>query len=81
MNDVSRQFAYKLELAPTTCALKGGEDYELLFTIDQKDFEKVSSNTEISIVGHITEKEAGSIIITKGGNKYPLTAQGWNALQ
>jgi len=81
VNDLARQFAYKLELDPTACALSGGEDYELLFTIDQKDFDKVSSNAEITIVGNITEKEAGSIIITKGGNKYPLTAQGWNALQ
>ncbi|MEO6838563.1 MAG: thiamine-phosphate kinase [Ginsengibacter sp.] len=81
VNDIARQFAYKLELDPTACALSGGEDYELLFTIDQKDFEKVSSNESISIVGHITDKEAGSFIITKGGNKYPLTAQGWNALK
>lgn len=81
VNDIARQFAYKLELDPTACALSGGEDYELLFTIDQKDFDKVSSNESISIVGHIAEKDAGSIIITKGGNKYPLTAQGWNALK
>lgn len=81
VNDLARQFAYKLELDPTACALSGGEDYELLFTIDQKDLDTVSSNAEISIVGHITEKESGSVIITKGGNKHPLTAQGWNALQ
>lgn len=81
VNELARQFAYKLELDPTACALSGGEDYELLFTVDQKDYEKISSNGQISIVGHITEKEAGSIIITKGGNKHPLTAQGWNALK
>jgi thiamine-monophosphate kinase len=81
VNEMARQFAYKLELDPTACALSGGEDYELLFTIDQKDFETISSNPNISIVGHITEKETGSIIITKGGNKHPLTAQGWNALK
>ena len=81
VSELSRQFAYKLELDPTACALSGGEDYELLFTIDQKDYEKIAENGQISIVGHITEKEAGSIIITKGGNKYPLTAQGWNALK
>jgi thiamine-monophosphate kinase len=81
VNEMARQFAYKLELDPTACALSGGEDYELLFTIDQKDFETISSNPNISIVGHITEKGTGSIIITKGGNKHPLTAQGWNALK
>lgn len=81
VNEMARQFAYKLELDPTACALSGGEDYELLFTIDPKDFDSVSLNTDISVVGHITEKDAGSVIITKGGNKYPLTAQGWNALK
>jgi len=81
VNDTARQFAYKLELDPTACALSGGEDYELLFTIDQSDYDKISKNTDISIVGHITEKKDGAIIITRGGNQYPLTAQGWNALQ
>ena len=81
VNEMARQFAYKLELDPTACALSGGEDYELLFTIDPKDFDSISLNTDISVVGHITEKDDGSFIITKGGNKYPLTAQGWNALK
>jgi len=81
VNEMARQFAYKLELDPTASALSGGEDYELLFTIEQKDYDAISMNTDISIVGHITDKDAGSVIITKGGNKYPLTAQGWNALK
>ena len=81
VNDVARQFAYTLELDPTACALSGGEDYELLFTVHQSDYEKISLNPDISIVGHITEKKDGAFIITKGGNQYPLTAQGWNAVQ
>jgi len=81
VNEIARQFAYKLELDPTACALSGGEDYELLFTVDQSDFDKISSNPQISIVGYITQKEEDSVIITRGGNKYPLTAQGWNALK
>ena len=81
VNEMARQFAYKLELDPTACALSGGEDYELLFTIDQKDFELVSANENISVVGHITEKESGSTLITKGGNKHPIIAQGWNPLK
>jgi thiamine-monophosphate kinase len=80
VNEQSRLYAYKLEMDPTACALSGGEDYELLFTIDQKDYEKIAANGQISVVGHIAEKEKGTNIITKGGNTYPLTAQGWNAL-
>lgn len=80
VNDMARQFAYKLELDPTACALSGGEDYELLFTVDQKDHEKMLENDEISIVGYITEKQKGAIIITKGGNEHKLTAQGWNPI-
>ncbi len=79
VNDIARQFAYKLELDPTTCALSGGEDYELLCTIAQADYDKIKVNEQISVVGYITEKSNGSKIITKGGNEHELTAQGWNA--
>jgi thiamine-monophosphate kinase len=81
INEMARQFAYKLEIDPTACALSGGEDYELLFTIDQGDYNKIVSNDDISIVGHVTEPEEGSVIITKGGNTHKLTAQGWNAFK
>ncbi len=79
VNDLARQFAYKLEMDPTACALSGGEDYELVFTLAQNDYDKMVLNEQISIIGYITEKEEGTNIITKGGNKHPLTAQGWNA--
>ncbi len=79
VNDIARQFAYKLELDPTACALSGGEDYELLFTISQDDYENIKTNDEISVVGYISEKNEGLKIITKGGNEHKLTAQGWNA--
>ena len=79
VNEMTRLFAYKLELDPTASALSGGEDYELLFTIDQNDYDKIAANGQISVVGHITEKEEGSILITKSGNKHKLIAQGWNA--
>ena len=78
---MARQFAYKLEIDPTACALSGGEDYELLFTVSQEDYNKIASNDTISIVGHMTEPEEGAILITKGGNSHPLTAQGWNAFK
>lgn len=81
INEMARQFAYKLEIDPTACALSGGEDYELLFTIDQGDYNNIASNNDISIVGHVTEQEEGSVLITKGGNTHKLTAQGWNAFK
>jgi thiamine-monophosphate kinase len=76
-----RKAAFKFEIDPTACALSGGEDYELLFTIDQDDYEKLVLNEEISVVGYMAEAEQGSHIITKGGNKHALTAQGWNHLK
>jgi thiamine-monophosphate kinase len=79
VHDEAKQFAYKLELDPTLCALSGGEDYELLFTIPQSEHEKVVLNEEISVIGYITDIEEGVHIITKGGNTHKLTAQGWNA--
>ena len=79
VNDLARQFAYKLEIDPTACALSGGEDYELVFTLSQTDYDKIVMNEQISVIGHITDKEEGKNIITKGGNKHELTAQGWNA--
>jgi thiamine-monophosphate kinase len=79
VNDMVRQFAYKLEVDPTACALSGGEDYELVFTLSQKDYDELLLNEQISVVGYITDAEEGSIILTKGGNKHKLIAQGWNA--
>jgi thiamine-monophosphate kinase len=77
----AKQFAYKLELDPTTCALSGGEDYELLFTVAQADHEKIILNDQISIVGYMTAPEEGKHIITRGGNKHELVAQGWNHMK
>jgi thiamine-monophosphate kinase len=79
VHDLTRQFAYKLELDPTACALSGGEDYELVFTLTQSDYDKIVLNEQISVIGYITHKEEGANIITKGGNTYTITAQGWNA--
>lgn len=81
LNDEARDFAYKLQLDPTACALSGGEDYELLFTVAQTDFEKVKANPSISIIGYITEASSGKKLITRGGNSHDLVAQGWNHLK
>jgi thiamine-monophosphate kinase len=79
IHDQARQFAYKLELDPTACALSGGEDYELLFTIRQSDYDKLVLNEQVSVIGYITDIEEGVHIITKGGSTHLLTAQGWNS--
>jgi thiamine-monophosphate kinase len=81
VDEASRQFAFKLDLDPTACALSGGEDYELLFTIRQEDYDKIVLNEQISVIGYITEPSEGSHIITRSGNKHALTAQGWNAFK
>jgi thiamine-monophosphate kinase len=75
----TRKAAFKFELDPTACALSGGEDYELLFTIPQQDYDKLTPDQQISVIGYMTEPEKGSKIITKGGNTFDITAQGWNA--
>ncbi|QOR76551.1 MAG: thiamine-phosphate kinase [Thermoflavifilum sp.] len=77
----TRLAAYPFRLDPTACALNGGEDYELLFTIRQEDYDKITTSEQISVVGYITDISEGAHIITKAGNKYKLVAQGWNAFQ
>jgi len=64
----------------TTIALSGGEDYELLFTISQKDFPKIKANPNFTVIGHITEKSNGANLVTRANQKIKLMAQGWNAL-
>ena len=81
VHEEARQFAYKLELDPTACALSGGEDYELLFTLSQSDYDKILLNEQISVIGYMTEAEEGAHILTRGGNKHALVAQGWNHLK
>ncbi|MEI2739250.1 MAG: thiamine-phosphate kinase [Chitinophagaceae bacterium] len=76
-----KKAAFKFEIDPTACALSGGEDYELLFTIPQTEYDKLVLNEEISVVGYMTEPEQGAHIITKGGGKHVITAQGWNHLK
>ena len=72
--------AREFNLDPTVCALSGGEDYELLFTIDQSDFPKIKANPDITVIGHMTNKREGTNLITKGGSSTPITAQGWDSL-
>lgn len=77
----TRLAAFKFGLDPTVCALNGGEDYELIFTAKQDDYDKLVLNDNISIVGYMTELDEGRKLISKGGNVFDITAQGWNALK
>lgn len=74
------QTAHEFNIDPATCALSGGEDYELLFTVNQQDYEKVKDLPGITPVGYITAAEKGSNLITTSGQLVKLTAQGWDAL-
>jgi len=76
-----RKAAFKFEIDPTACALSGGEDYELLFTMSQSDYEKIVLNEQISVIGYMTDAEEGMKINTRGGQVHPITAQGWNAFK
>jgi thiamine-monophosphate kinase len=69
--------ALQFKLDPLTCALNGGEDYELLFTIDPKDTEKVRLLPDIYIMGEITERREGIKLHSSGGKIHDLVAQGW----
>jgi len=79
--EATKQAAFKFELDPTACALSGGEDYELLFTIPQSEYDKLVLNEQISVIGYMTDAEQGAKLFTKGGSKYPITAQGWNHMK
>ena len=73
--------AEELNMNVTTCALNGGEDYELLFTVPLTEHEKVSSIEGIKVIGHITKPELGCGLITRDGQEFELKAQGWNPLK
>ena len=65
----------------TTCALNGGEDYELLFTVPIGDHEKIEQLEGVRLIGHITKPELGQMLVTRDNNEFELKAQGWNPLK
>lgn len=72
--------AEEFNLSAATCALNGGEDYELLFTVDQRHYDLIKNDPDFSVIGHITHLSQGSMLIAKDNHHQALTAQGWNAL-
>ena len=72
--------AEELNMNVTTCALNGGEDYELLFTVPLAEYDKVSKLKDVRLIGHITKPELGCMLITRDGGEMELKAQGWQAL-
>jgi thiamine-monophosphate kinase len=79
LHEATKAAAFKFGLDATVCALNGGEDYELIFTMKQSDYDKITLQEEISVIGYMCDKEEGTKLITKGGNTHIITAQGWNA--
>ena len=80
MDPMTFERAREFSLDPTMCAMNGGEDYELLFTIDMNDYEKLKNSPDVTFIGHITAKEAGVNLVTRSNTEHPITAQGWDAL-
>ena len=72
--------AEEMNMNVTTCALNGGEDYELLFTIPIGDLDKIKELEGVRMIGHITEQKYGQILVTRDGQEFELKAQGWNPL-
>ena len=71
--------AAEFNLSPITCALNGGEDYELLFTVDQKHYDKLKKDPDFTIIGFVNDISEGNNFIANDGSSHPLVAQGWDA--
>ncbi len=78
IDNSTRRFGQEIEVHGTIAALNGGEDYELLFTVSMSDYETIKRYPEISVIGHITNKDKGYSLVTGDGNYLPLEAQGFN---
>jgi thiamine-monophosphate kinase len=77
----TKRVAEELNIEPMVAALNGGEDYELLFTIDQKDFEKLKNTQGITVIGHIIPPEKGRHLVLSDGSTTEIIAMGWNTLR
>ena len=79
ISEEAKEMGMQFNIPTITCALSGGEDYELLFTVSQEDYEKVKRSVNISVIGYITSIEEGMNMVTPSGKSHKLVAQGWNA--
>lgn len=79
LDPMTYERAREFNLDPTTCALNGGEDYELLFTINADDFEKIKGNPDITVIGYMSDKNSGVNLISKSNSSHPIIAQGWDS--
>jgi thiamine-monophosphate kinase len=78
IDPVTYQTAVDFNLDPTMCALNGGEDYELLFTVKQEDYDRIKGSPHFTVIGYMTDYSAGTYLVTKSDTLIPLVAQGWN---
>lgn len=78
-HEETREVAFEFNLDPTLCALSGGEDYELLFTVKQEEYDKIVLSEQISVIGYVTEASEGAYLHSKSDKRHKLIAQGWNS--
>ncbi len=81
VDEETKRVALDFNIGYTICALQGGEDYELLFTIDQEDYDKITLSEQISVIGHMTDVSEGLQLITTGGNQHELQSLGWDSFK
>jgi len=81
VNQATAEAAREFNIEPVITALHGGEDYELLFTVPVRDYEKLTKIKDVTVIGSITEKSRKALLITENGSRVEITAQGWNALR
>jgi len=81
INPQTRELSMEFKIIPSVAALSGGEDYELLFTVDQKDYDKIKGAEGISIIGHMTDVSDGKAMVTADNKEIALTAQGWDGMK
>ncbi len=81
IDEYTKELAKEYKIIPSVAALSGGEDYELLFTVKQDDYEKIKDVAGISIIGHMTALSEGKYMITPDGKSIPVIAQGWDGMR
>jgi thiamine-monophosphate kinase len=81
IDEYTKELAKEYKIIPSVAALSGGEDYELLFTVKQDDYEKIKDIAGITIIGHMTPPSEGKHMITPDGKSIPITAQGWDGMR